>query len=129
MTHYKFTPLLIVGMQGFYGLFFACIFLPILSLIPCGLEKDACVYLDSGDPVIEDLTIYLREVADNPIILMAVMVVLCSMAINNLFGVMIAQYANSLTRSICDVSRTVIIWIVGLIVTGTLGSSNSIYEW
>lgn len=58
---------------------------------------------------------------DNPLIITAVLVVLCSMAINNLFGVMIAKYAKSLTRSICDVSRTVIIWMVGLIVSATLG--------
>jgi len=48
LTHYKFTPFLIVGMQGFYGIFFALIFLPILSIIPCGLKKEACVLLDSG---------------------------------------------------------------------------------
>jgi len=48
LTHYNFSPFLIVGMQGLYGIFFACIFLPLISLIPCGLKENACVFLDSG---------------------------------------------------------------------------------
>ena len=57
---------------------------------------------------------------------MSVLIVLFTMAVNNLSGVVIAKYAKSLTRSICDVSRTVIIWIVGLVVTDTFGQDNDI---
>jgi len=55
---------------------------------------------------------------------MSILIVLITMAVNNLFGVIIAKYAKSLTRSICDVSRTVIIWIVGIIITATIGEDN-----
>jgi len=52
---------------------------------------------------------------------MAVILVLFSMATYNASGIIIAKELRSLTRSIIDVSRTVIVWIVGIILTATLG--------
>lgn len=48
-----------------------------------------------------------------------------TMAIYNAFGVAIAKYARSLTRSTIDVSRSVLIWIIGILFTATLGKNNS----
>jgi uncharacterized membrane protein YecN with MAPEG domain len=36
---------------------------------------------------------------------------------------------NSLTRAICDASRTIIIWIVGIILTASLGSDDKRFRW
>ena len=41
----------------------------------------------------------------------------------------ITKYINALARSVADVARTIIVWIVGIIVTLTLGSSYPNYNW
>ena len=51
------------------------------------------------------------------------------MSIYNTIGVTIAKHMNSLTRAICDASRTVIIWVVGIIVTASLGSEDKKFHW
>lgn len=42
----------------------------------------------------------------------------------NVSGVTVTKYISALTRSICDVTRTLLIWIVGLIVTVTAGKTK-----
>jgi hypothetical protein len=36
---------------------------------------------------------------------------------------------NAVARSICDVSRTVLIWTVGIIITVTVGVNEENYRW
>jgi hypothetical protein len=47
----------------------------------------------------------------------------------NITGVTITKYINALARSVADVARTIIVWIVGIIVTLTLGSKYPNYAW
>lgn len=42
----------------------------------------------------------------------------------NITGLSITRYINGLARAVCDVTRTVIIWLVGIIITLTLGESQ-----
>lgn len=44
-------------------------------------------------------------------------------------GVTVTKYINALARSICDVTRTVIVWIVGIIVTVSAGTNKPNYKW
>ncbi len=62
-------------------------------------------------------------------ILTGVLVLVISMCTYNSLGVIIAKYMNSLTRAVCDASRTVIIWVVGIIVTATLGADDKAFRW
>lgn len=39
------------------------------------------------------------------------------------------KYINALARSICDVTRTILVWIVGIIVTLTAGATYPNYRW
>jgi hypothetical protein len=52
-----------------------------------------------------------------------------SMCAYNSLGVTIAKYMNSLTRAICDASRTVIIWVVGIVVTVGMGGDDKAFRW
>lgn len=47
----------------------------------------------------------------------------------NISGLSITRYVNALYRAICDVTRTLIIWVVGLIVTSTVGVEQANYRW
>lgn len=39
------------------------------------------------------------------------------------------KYISALARSIADVSRTVLVWIISLIITFTAGKNNERYAW
>ena len=55
-----------------------------------------------------------------------------TIAIFNICGVSVTKYVSSLARSIVDVTRTVMVWIVGLIVTTTYydgDPSKSLFHW
>lgn len=41
----------------------------------------------------------------------------------------VTKYINALARSICDVTRTIIVWIVGILVTVTAGNVYPNYRW
>lgn len=47
----------------------------------------------------------------------------------NVLGVSVTKYINALARSIADVTRTVLIWIVGIIITATAGRDHVNYKW
>jgi hypothetical protein len=44
-----------------------------------------------------------------------------SVYVFNISGLYITKYINALARAICDVTRTILIWTVGIIITQTLG--------
>ena len=51
------------------------------------------------------------------------------MVIFNVLGVTVTQKINSVARSICDVSRTVVVWMVSIIITVSAGVNRPNYEW
>jgi hypothetical protein len=42
---------------------------------------------------------------------------------------MVTKYINSLARSIANVTRTFLIWIIGIIITLTIGKNHENYVW
>jgi hypothetical protein len=52
-----------------------------------------------------------------------------SIASFNISGVTVTKYINALARSIGDVTRTIVIWGVGLIVTISAGATYPNYKW
>ena len=73
--------------------------------------------------------IYFREVFGNPLILVAFFAVTLMLAFYNATGVLITKKISSLARAVVDVSRTVLIWLAGVLITATFGSSNPTYVW
>ena len=47
----------------------------------------------------------------------------------NASAVTVSKHISPLVRSICDVSRTLVIWLVGIIVTVTIGKNKENYKW
>jgi hypothetical protein len=54
---------------------------------------------------------------------------LASSCLYNGTGVTIAKTLSSLARAIIDVSRTVLVWIVGVILTVTLGNDDPAFKY
>lgn len=61
--------------------------------------------------------------------MLGVILVLVSMGTYNSLGAVIAKQMNSVTRAICDVTRTVLVWLIGVVVTVSAGSVSAIYKW
>jgi hypothetical protein len=53
---------------------------------------------------------------------------MCSFVFN-VAGVAITKYMNALARSICDISRTSLVWIIGIFITIIAGPRNPNYRW
>ena len=51
------------------------------------------------------------------------------MATFNVTGVTVTKYINALARSIADATRTILVWIIGLLISVTMGSSKPNYVW
>jgi len=51
------------------------------------------------------------------------------MATFNVTGVTVTKYINALARSIADATRTVAVWIIGIIITVTAGVNRPNYRW
>ncbi len=52
-----------------------------------------------------------------------------SIATFNITGVTVTKYINALARSIGDVTRTILVWGIGLIITATAGATHPNYQW
>jgi hypothetical protein len=67
----------------------------------------------------------------NGMLIFLVILGICTIAIFNVCGVNVTKHISALARSIADVSRTLIVWIVSLIVTFSYGEPNKLpnYTW
>ena len=52
-----------------------------------------------------------------------------SIAISVGIALTVSKIINPISRSLADVSRTIVVWIVGLILTVTLGKKDSEYKF
>lgn len=129
LAKYHIEPLEMVGYEGMFGLTAQLILMIIASFIPCGFGPDACVFDKAGMPFIENPLAYFREMGENGLLLFFVILGVFSIATFNVTGVTVTKYINALARSICDVTRTVIVWIVGIIITVSAGVNKPNYKW
>lgn len=118
-----------VGYEGMFGLAIELILIVITSFVPCGFGVEACVLDSAGMPYIENPLAYFRQMGQNGLLLFFVILGVFSIATFNVTGVTVTKYINALARSICDVTRTVIVWIVGIIITVSAGVNRPNYKW
>ncbi|CAM6005525.1 unnamed protein product [Sphagnum balticum] len=118
-----------VGYEGMFGLATELVLILITSFIPCTFGVDACVINSAGMPFIERPGAYFSEIGQNGLLLFFCILGVFSIATFNVTGVTVTKYINSLARSICDVTRTVLVWIVGILVTVTAGQHKPNYKW
>ena len=52
-----------------------------------------------------------------------------SISFFNLIGLTIIKYINALARALLNLTKTALIWTLGIIVTVTAGKNNADYEW
>jgi hypothetical protein len=119
---YHIEPVKMVGIEGLFGLTTNLIMIAIFTFVPCTFGEDACVYNDEG-AFLERPDVYFRELGENHLLLGFCIFYVFSVMTFNITGLSITRYINALARAVCDVSRTVIIWLVGIIITLTVGQN------
>ena len=84
---------------------------------------------NDGNAVVENIKVYFSEIFGNGVILLGVGLLLLSMVTYTSVGMVIVKKKSSIVRAVIDVSRTVLVWIIGVIVSATLGASDKSYDW
>merc|ERR1719424_2758639 len=97
MGKYTVPPLLVVGMEGTFGIIFGLILLTALNALHIENTPGAIYQISHSKPL-----------------LFAVIGSIFSIAFFNFSGVTVTQKASAVARSTIDVSRTIIIWAVEL---------------
>lgn len=72
---------------------------------------------------------YWNEVIHSPLLISMSIITMFSVAMFNLIGLEITKRVNALARAILNLAETALVWIIGLIVTATIGKYNQMYEW
>ncbi len=98
----------VVGLEGFWGLLYYSILLPIFQNIHC--TGQLC-----PDGVLEDTKLAFQQMGDNHRLILQSVGIIISIACFNATGVAITKYASAAQRSTIDTSRTVLIWIIALL--------------
>merc|ERR1719146_538573 len=97
MSKYTVPPLLVVGMEGAFGILFGLVLLGGLNAVHIENTPGASYQITHSKPL-----------------LTAVIGSIFSIAFFNFSGVTVTQKASAVARSTIDVSRTIIIWAVEL---------------
>lgn len=72
---------------------------------------------------------YFQEAFSSGSLLFFCILGIFSIATFNITGVTVTKYINALARSIGDVTRTILVWGIGLIVTATAGATHPNFKW
>lgn len=97
MSKYTVPPLLVVGMEGTFGIIFGIVLLAFLNAMKYESTPGAIYQITHSTPL-----------------LCAVIGSIFSIAFFNFSGVTVTQKASAVSRSTIDVSRTILIWAVEL---------------
>lgn len=112
LGNYYLDPLKVVGWEGFWGCSIYLIILTVFQFIKCS-NADICPH-----GRLEDTPGAVKEMFNNPVILLLAIGTVFSIAFFNGFGVAVTKYASAAQRSTIDTSRTLLIWGIFLFKPG-----------
>lgn len=123
MRRHTINPMQMVGCEGCFGLFVITFIALCFSLTPCGLGEKLCSYDSFGNPYFERIDQFFVEVGTNWILLLLVAIGIATISAYNLNGVRITKLFDALTRSLLNITKTSVIWLVGIIITFSVGDN------
>jgi hypothetical protein len=109
LSGYYLDPLLVVGLEGFWGCCYYAILLPIFQQVQC--TSDLC-----HNGYLENTTAAFHEFKEHPILIGQSLGIIVSIGCFNATGVAITKYASAAQRSTVDTCRTLIIWFVSIFI-------------
>ena len=128
-NNYHIEPIQMVGIEGVFGIIYCLIFIPILTFIPCPFQDSSCVFNTAGAKFMERPEMFFKEVGNSTFLLIMVPLEILAVGLFRTNGLAVTKYVNALARSLLNMTKTVVIWGIGIIVTVTAGESNKMYQW
>lgn len=109
VTQYDVPPLLVVGLEGLFGL-------TIISflMIPMYFIHVPPTFSKNPEFRLEDVIYALKEIRDKPEIMAALSLTIVSIAFFNFAGVSVTKKLSATTRMVLDSVRTLVIWIFSI---------------
>lgn len=117
LKKHSINPMEMVGYEGVFGIIIILVVTTILSFIPCNFGENACVYNDKNEPYIELPLVFAAELFEHIWLFIMVVLGLSSLAVYNFNGLKITKMFDALTRSLLNITKTSVIWVVGIIIT------------
>jgi hypothetical protein len=109
LTTLKVSPVLLVGMEGFWGLSYFIVLLPILAATPVpeiGSAIGQIYHEDTGDT--------LTKIGNSGTLQLVMVLYIIFIGSYNLFGNFVTKYLNAVMRSMLEASRTIVVWVFDL---------------
>ena len=123
MERHTIHPLECVGWEGFFGLSIVLTTSVVLTFVPCSFGEDLCVYNYEGNMFFERFDEFFKQIFSNWALGLLVIVAIVTVSVSNTSGVAITKYYDGLTRCLVVMSKTAGVWIIGLIVTFSVGDN------
>jgi UPF0716 family protein affecting phage T7 exclusion len=73
--------------------------------------------------------VYIDELSQNPTLIVLAIISIFGILIFNVAGVSVTKYINALARAIANMSKSILVWIIGLIITLTAGKTYVNLQW
>nr|XP_053646125.1 solute carrier family 35 member F6-like isoform X2 [Cherax quadricarinatus] len=110
VTKHNVPPLLAVGWEGVFGFIVMTILLVPFNWIPAG------IFSSNPRGVLEDIPDAFIQLKNNPALIGPIIGNIISIAFFNFAGVSVTKELSATTRMVLDSVRTLVIWVVSLIV-------------
>lgn len=109
LSGYYLDPLLVVGLEGFWGCLYYAILLPIFSNINC--DGPLC-----HNGKLEDFKAAWHSMGEHPELIAQSVGIIFSISFFNASGVAVTKYASAAQRATVDTCRTLFIWLISMLV-------------
>ncbi len=117
LKKHSINPMEMVGYEGIFGMIIILILTTILSFIPCNFGDKACVFNDKNEAFIELPLVFASQLFEEIWLFIMVVLGLLCLAVYNFNGLKITKMFDALTRSLLNITKTSVIWVVGIIIT------------
>lgn len=107
LAGYYLDPLLVVGLEGFWGCCYYAILLPIFQHVHCDGPLCHNGYLENTKQA-------FKEFGEHPSMIAMSLGIIVSIGSFNATGVAVTKYASAAQRSTVDTCRTLLIWLISL---------------
>ena len=98
-----------------------------LSFIPCNLGPSICVYDSNNFSYFESPMIFINELLVNQFLLYMTIGAMIIIGIFLFNGIKITKMYDALTKSLINITKTMLVWIFGIVIT-LYESGNSDYK-
>lgn len=130
MVALNVSPMLLVGLEGLWGLFFYVILVPILSLTPPGTTPFAKIWH-------EDFYDSIVKISHSPTLVVLIVLYVIAVGTLNVTANYVTKHLSAVMRSIVETLRTLGVWMLGLFVYYALrwqgvnspGEQWTVYSW